>query len=83
GRCWPCHVGGTDPALAQRLRTWRAERARRDAVPAFVVFSDKTLSDLAARRPSTPQELLAVHGLGQAKVERYGDELLRALRGTA
>jgi ATP-dependent DNA helicase RecQ len=64
-----------DP-LFERLRVWRSDRAREDAVPAYVVFSDKTLREVAATRPSDEGELASVNGLGPAKIERYGPELL-------
>jgi ATP-dependent DNA helicase RecQ len=71
-----------DAGLAAELRAWRLRRAREDAVPAYVVLHDATLSELAARRPRSQSELAAVKGLGPAKLERYGDELL-ALLATA
>lgn len=71
--------GDLDPDVVERLRGWRRERARADAVPAFVVFNDRTLAELARRRPGSERELLAVTGLGRAKVNRYGDDLLRLL----
>jgi len=71
---------GDDAALAGRLRSWRSDRAKRDEVPAYVVFSDRTLAALATGSPSSPRDLLAVPGLGQTKVDRYGDELLQILR---
>lgn len=71
---------GRQAALAGRLRAWRAERARRDEVPAFVVCSDRTLAALAASPPHGPDDLLAVPGFGRTKVDRYGDELLQVLR---
>jgi ATP-dependent DNA helicase RecQ len=64
-----------DP-LFERLRVWRSDRAREDAVPAYVVFSDKTLREVAATRPSDEGELASVNGVGPAKIERYGPELL-------
>jgi ATP-dependent DNA helicase RecQ len=68
-------AGDGDP-LFERLRSWRAERAREDAVPAYVVFSDKTLREVAATRPVDEQSLASVNGVGPAKIERYGPELL-------
>lgn len=65
--------------LVAELRAWRSRRAREDGVPAYVVLHDKTLHELAARRPGSPAELAGVKGLGPAKVERYGDELLAVL----
>jgi len=66
--------------VAGRLRAWRSDRAKRDEVPAFVVFNDRTLAALAASAPSRPEELLRVSGLGRTKVDRYGDEILQVLR---
>jgi len=76
-------LDGEAMALAHELRKWRSARARTDAVPAFVVFSDRTLAALALLAvddpPSTLDDLLAVHGFGATKVKRYGDELLAVL----
>jgi DNA helicase II / ATP-dependent DNA helicase PcrA len=66
------------PAV-QALREWRLARARADEVPAYVVFNDRTLAELAARTPRTLAELSAVPGIGPAKLERYGAELLAQL----
>ncbi len=63
----------------QALREWRLARARADEVPAYVVFSDRTLAELAARTPRTIAELAAVPGIGPAKLERFGPELLAQL----
>ena len=68
-----------DPALFQRLREWRSEVARRQGVPAYVVFHDKTLTELAARRPSDLVELEALPGIGRSKLDRYGRELLEII----
>jgi ATP-dependent DNA helicase RecQ len=73
-------VGGpADEGTVARLRAWRLERARADGVPAYVVLHDATLHELAAARPTSHAELGAVRGLGPAKLERYGDELLAQL----
>lgn len=72
-----------DDGLAGELRAWRLERARRDDVPPYVVFNDRTLTELAATRPTSVTELLAVHGLGTTKVRRYGSELLGLLTPAA
>jgi DNA helicase-2/ATP-dependent DNA helicase PcrA len=66
------------PAV-QALREWRLARARADEVPAYVVFNDRTLAELVARTPRTLAELAAVPGIGPAKLERYGRELLARL----
>jgi DNA helicase-2/ATP-dependent DNA helicase PcrA len=68
-----------ETATTSALRTWRRERAKADGVPAFVVLHDSTLAALADRRPRTSAELAAVPGIGPAKLDRYGDDLLAAL----
>jgi ATP-dependent DNA helicase RecQ len=69
-----------EEVLVGRLRAWRQAYASSNDVPAFVVMHDKTLRALARLRPANRAELLAVHGIGQSKVERFGDELLAAIR---
>jgi len=68
-----------DPDLLARLKSWRAAEAKRRGVPAYVVFHDSTLADLAARPPRDRAGLVAVRGVGPAKIEAYGDALLRML----
>jgi DNA helicase II / ATP-dependent DNA helicase PcrA len=70
------------PAV-QALKEWRLARARADEVPAYVVFNDRTLAELVARTPRTLAELAAVPGIGPAKLERYGSELLARLADVA
>jgi ATP-dependent DNA helicase RecQ len=70
-----------DLELFEALRAWRAGVARARAVPAFVVFSDATLAELAQARPRSEEALLEVKGIGPRKLEAYGAELLAILRG--
>jgi DNA helicase II / ATP-dependent DNA helicase PcrA len=70
------------PAV-RALKEWRLARARADEVPAYVVFNDRTLAELAARTPRTLAELAAVPGIGPAKLERYGSDLLARLTDLA
>jgi len=67
-------------ALFQSLRDLRKSLADRQGVPAYIVFSDKTLRAMAEVRPSTPGEFLAVSGVGPLKLERYGEAFLEAVR---
>jgi DNA helicase II / ATP-dependent DNA helicase PcrA len=67
-----------DPTYAA-LKRWRLQRSKSDEIPAYVVFHNSTLAEIAARRPSTIAELASVPGVGPAKLERYGDEVLAAL----
>ncbi len=70
-----------DPALLSALRTLRRSLAEEASVPPFVVFSDKTLEELAVKRPATRDELLSVKGIGEVKADRYGEFIMRAIRG--
>ncbi|MDQ3957964.1 MAG: ATP-dependent DNA helicase UvrD2 [Actinomycetota bacterium] len=69
-----------DPVY-QALKAWRLERARRDGVPAYVIFHDTTLQEIAQASPSTVAQLAGISGVGPAKLERYGPEVLVTLRG--
>jgi ATP-dependent DNA helicase RecQ len=72
--------GEGDPALFARLRELRAELARRDGVPAYCILHDRTIVEIVRSRPSTEDDLLAVPGIGPAKLEKYGADLLRVLQ---
>jgi ATP-dependent DNA helicase UvrD/PcrA len=67
------------PPVYRALKAWRLSRARLDGVPAYVVFHDRTLAEIATRRPVTVAELAGVTGVGAAKLERYGSEVLATL----
>jgi DNA helicase-2/ATP-dependent DNA helicase PcrA len=68
-----------DDATYVALKEWRLKRSKHDEVPAYVVFHNSTLAEIAARRPQTIGELASVPGVGPAKLERYGSEVLAAL----
>jgi ATP-dependent DNA helicase RecQ len=68
-----------DVELFERLRELRREIASEQSVPAYVVFSDKTLADMAARKPTSEAEFLDVFGVGEAKLERYGAVFMDAI----
>jgi superfamily II DNA helicase RecQ len=61
------------------LKEWRLKRSKADEIPAYVVFHNSTLAEIAARRPQTIAELASVPGVGPAKLERYGRDVLDAL----
>ena len=67
------------PEGFEALKAWRLDRARQDEVPAYVVFHNSTLEEIAGRRPRSLAELASVPGVGPAKLERYGEEVLAAL----
>ena len=72
-------VAPADAPLFEALRAWRSALAREQGVPAYVILHDRTLHELVARQPRTTDDLLDIPGIGQAKVERYGETLLATL----
>ena len=68
-----------DEIAANTLRVWRTERAKADGVPAYIVLNDKHLAGIAKRRPSTLEALRACDGIGPAKLDTYGEEILAVL----
>ncbi|MDA1010630.1 MAG: HRDC domain-containing protein, partial [Chloroflexi bacterium] len=73
------YVDPDDP-LYQTLRAWRMERALAESSPAYTVFSDRTLRELVRTRPRNVHSLLQVWGLGEARVERFGADLVQVIR---
>ena len=63
----------------EQLRAWRAGAAREQGVPAYVIFHDATLRQIAARAPSTLADLASVSGVGETKLARYGQQILDTL----
>ncbi|KOF12026.1 ATP-dependent DNA helicase RecQ [Planococcus glaciei] len=72
-------IAENDP-LFEELRKIRKELADQGGVPPFVIFSDKTLQDMCARRPRTAEDFLEVNGVGANKLEKYGEAFLEAIR---
>jgi len=69
-----------DSALFETLRQRRSELAKAQGVAAYVVFADKTLIDMARRKPATVAEMSAVHGVGESKLRQYGEVFLEVIR---
>ncbi|MEX2032633.1 MAG: HRDC domain-containing protein, partial [Dehalococcoidia bacterium] len=69
-----------DDPLFQALRAWRSERAKAEGLPAYTVFSDRTLRELVAVRPRNVHALLGIWGLGESRVERFGPDLVAVIR---
>jgi DNA helicase-2/ATP-dependent DNA helicase PcrA len=80
GRCGDC-PGDVDVALFERLRVWRSERASAQQVPAYVVFTDATLAVIAEARPTGAADLVRLPGIGQRKLDLYGEDVLALVAG--
>jgi len=72
-----------DAELLERLKELRRRLAAKRRVPAYVVFNDATLVEMAALKPATPDELLQINGVGRVKLERYGDAFLGEIAAQA
>jgi ATP-dependent DNA helicase RecQ len=72
-----------DRDLLRRLHDWRRDRASRDAVPPYVVAHNSSLLDVARYRPRSHEELIRIKGYGQARAEKYGDEILEIIGDNA
>ena len=72
-------VPEADAAVFEQLRAWRAAAAKEGGVPAYVIFHDATLRQIAALAPSTLAELGTVSGVGETKLARYGQQILDTL----
>jgi DNA topoisomerase III len=69
--------GSIDSRIENELRAWRLEEARRRGVPAFRILTDKALHEISIARPVTPDQLLAIPGIGMSTVEKYGPLIYR------
>ena len=74
------HVDAGDRPLFDALRGWRGQLAREQSVPAYVIFHDRTLRDIAQLRPASVSELARVGGIGGGKLARYGEAVLEIVR---
>ena len=71
-----------DPTLLGALRAWRSQMARQRGVPAYVVLHDSTIDGIAAARPTTLNDLRGIPGIGDKKLEHYGDELIALVKAS-
>ncbi len=81
GRCADC-PSDRDDALYDALRDWRAARARELGQPAYCVFTDATLTAIAEQRPGSVSALVRIPGIGQAKLDKFGEDVLALVGGT-
>jgi ATP-dependent DNA helicase RecQ len=75
----PAEMPAEAAPVFERLRTWRATTAREQGVPAYVIFHDSTLRQIAALSPTTLTDLATISGVGEAKLAKYGQQILDLL----
>ena len=68
--------------LFESLRDWRRKEAARQRVPPYVIFHDQTLADIARSRPTSRATLASIGGVGQGKLDRYGDVVLEIIHAS-
>ncbi|WP_183772392.1 DNA helicase RecQ [Phenylobacterium haematophilum] len=74
-------VSAHDQPVFEALRAWRRDEAARQHLPPYVIFHDRTLAEIAGRKPSDLTSLGAISGVGEGKLQRYGEAVLAVLRG--
>jgi ATP-dependent DNA helicase RecQ len=72
-------TAGPEAGLFAALRAWRRQEAQEQGVPAYMIFPDRTLAEIAARSPASLEDLAAIPGVGQSRLERYGAAVLAVL----
>lgn len=70
-----------DTSLLGKLKAWRLEQARHRSVPAYVILSNKSIEEIASEKPTNNMELLEVNGIGNAKLNLYGEAILEIVNG--
>jgi ATP-dependent DNA helicase RecQ len=73
-------VGPENHGLYEALRLWRRETAAEQGVPPYVIFHDRTLAEIALFRPATLSDLAMIGGVGQTKLDHYGQAVLQVVR---
>jgi ATP-dependent DNA helicase RecQ len=79
GRAAPAELGPEAERVFERLRAWRAAAAKEQGVPAYVIFHDATLREIAASSPESLDGLALVSGVGETKLAKYGRQILDVL----
>ncbi|GGI54071.1 ATP-dependent DNA helicase RecQ [Oxalicibacterium solurbis] len=74
-------LSAAEQTIFEKLRWWRMETARTHNVPAYVIFNDATLREIAKTQPASLNELRGVSGVGEKKLETYGEEIVALLEG--
>ncbi len=75
----PAALAGANAGLFERLRALRRELASEAGLPAYMIFADRTLLEMAEKQPATPAAMLAIQGVGERKMKLYGDAFLQAI----
>lgn len=77
---WRKLLQESDMGLFNLLREWRSKRAKKEAVPPYVLFTNHQFAQIVKKRPQSFAELFKIEGIGKAKLEKYGEEILEISR---
>jgi superfamily II DNA helicase RecQ len=77
---WRVDLDGEAQAIFDEIRRWRAQACKREGLPPYLICTNRQMAEIARSRPSTAAGLLSIHGLGEAKVKRWGEEVLAVVR---
>ena len=69
--------------MFEQLRRYRYERAQKEHVPPYLIFSDKTLKEMSTYLPVTEKDMLEINGVGKVKYEKYGEAFMQIIQGYA
>lgn len=76
---WRELIGESDVPLFNSLRDYRSERCKKDGVPPYIICTNRQLAQIVKKRPQSLNSLMEIEGLGKAKAEKYGQEILEIL----
>ncbi len=74
---WKKIIKEDEMPLFNTLRQWRSEKSKKDGVPPYIILNNKQLAEVIQRRPQSKYDLMKVDGIGKAKAEKYGDDILK------
>ncbi|MCL9797641.1 HRDC domain-containing protein, partial [Frankia sp. AgKG'84/4] len=80
-RAAPVELPADVAPVFEALRAWRAATAKEQGVPAYVIFHDATLREIATHRPAALADLAGINGVGENKLAKYGQQILDVLAG--
>lgn len=73
-------LNDAEQVIFERLRWWRVEVARKNNVPAYVIFHDATMREIAKNKPQSLEELQQISGVGESKLQKYGEEIVDVVK---
>jgi superfamily II DNA helicase RecQ len=74
---WRKLLTEADMGLFNLMRDWRSQRAKKDGMPPYILFTNQQLAEIVKRRPQSLGELMKIDGIGEGKAKKYGDEILK------